>query len=65
MGQYEHQCIRSGVSELDECLSGGFRVGSISEIVGRAGVGKTQLALQLCVVAAKMGFGRFVNKFIL
>jgi RAD51-like protein 1 len=42
---------------LDELLKGGFRVGTISELVGAAGAGKTQLAMQLCVMAAKRGYG--------
>lgn len=49
--------IPSDVALLDQSLRGGFRVGSITEIVGRAGVGKTQLAMQLCVVATRMGYG--------
>lgn len=55
--KYQNQCIPSDVQALDQCLRGGFRIGSVTEIVGRAGVGKTQLAMQLCVVAARMGFG--------
>jgi len=38
-------------------LRGGFRVGSITEIVGRAGVGKSQLVTQLCIMAARQGRG--------
>jgi RAD51-like protein 1 len=38
---------------LDTILKGGFACGTISELVGRAGVGKSQLALQLCIMAAK------------
>jgi len=49
--------LPSGMQPLDECLCGGFRVGAITEIVGKAGVGKTQLAMQLCVLAAKVGLG--------
>lgn len=49
--------IPSDVSLLDKCLRGGFRIGSVTEIVGRSGVGKTQLAMQLCVVAARLNFG--------
>mmetsp|Transcript_11394 Transcript_11394/g.17118 ORF Transcript_11394/g.17118 Transcript_11394/m.17118 type:complete len:505 (-) Transcript_11394:127-1641(-) len=45
--------IPSGMKALDLCLKGGFRVGTITEVFGRAGVGKTQLAMQLCVVAAR------------
>ena len=49
--------ITSGMDNLDQCLRGGFRVGSITEVVGRAGVGKSQLATQLCIMAARMGRG--------
>lgn len=49
--------LPTGMNELDDCLKGGFRVGTVSELVGRSGVGKTQLAMQLCVVAAKCGVG--------
>jgi len=45
------------MSCLDKCLRGGFCRGTISELVGRAGVGKSQLALQLCVMAAKYNQG--------
>jgi RecA/RadA recombinase len=49
--------LSTGMPALDTCLKGGFRLQTISEIVGSAGVGKTQLAMQLCVEAAKKGFG--------
>ena len=55
--RYRNQFIPSDVGDLDKCLRGGFRVGSVTEVVGRAGVGKTQLVMQLCVVAARLGFG--------
>jgi RAD51-like protein 1 len=42
---------------LDQALRGGIRVGTVTELVGRAGVGKTQLAFQLCVMAAKYNQG--------
>ncbi len=41
--------IPTGMSKLDEYLKGGFQKGQLSELVGRAGVGKTQMALQLCI----------------
>ena len=47
---YRH--IPTLLPRLDESLLGGVRVGTITEIVGRAGVGKTQLGLQLCIAAA-------------
>ena len=49
--------ISSGMENLDQCLRGGFRVGSITEVVGRAGVGKSQLVTQLCIMAARQGRG--------
>eukprot|EP01082_Thalassiosira_pseudonana_P011598 g9733.t1 g9733 contig4:459310-460626(-) len=49
--------IPTGLPTLDSSLLGGFPLCSISELVGRAGVGKTHLAQQLCVLAAKSGFG--------
>ena len=45
---YQLECIRS-----IHFLRGGFACGNISELVGRAGVGKSQLALQLCIMAAR------------
>jgi RAD51-like protein 1 len=45
------------MKSLDTCLRGGFPIGSITEIVGNAGVGKTQLAMQLCFQAASLGQG--------
>ncbi|XP_040920122.1 DNA repair protein XRCC3 [Toxotes jaculatrix] len=38
-----------GCPLLDELLRGGLLVGGITEISGESGVGKTQLALQLCL----------------
>jgi len=49
--------LPTGILSLDKMLRGGFRIGTVSEVVGRAGVGKTQLALQLCVMAARYGQG--------
>jgi RecA/RadA recombinase len=45
--------LPTGLHTLDDCLRGGLRVGTITEVVGRAGTGKTQLAMQLCVIAAR------------
>lgn len=44
--------IPTGLETLDSCLLGGIPTGSITEIVGRAGVGKTHLAQQLATSAA-------------
>jgi RAD51-like protein 1 len=49
--------LPTGISSLDRHLRGGVRVGTITELVGKAGVGKTQLAMQLCVMAARYGQG--------
>jgi len=45
--------LPTGLESLDAALRGGIRVGTITEICGRAGAGKTQLAMQLCIMAAK------------
>ena len=45
--------LPTGMHSLDSLLRGGFACGNISELVGRAGVGKSQLALQLCIMAAR------------
>lgn len=57
-----HQFIRArkiptGLETLDSCLLGGIPTGSITEIVGRAGVGKTHLAQQLATSAAYVDGG--------
>lgn len=49
--------LPTGLTSLDQILKGGIRVGSISEFVGCSGVGKTQLALQLCIMAARYSQG--------
>ena len=49
--------LSTGLPNLDNQLRGGFPVGSITEIVGRAGAGKTHLSQQLCVLAASSGDG--------
>ncbi|KAF3789581.1 DNA repair RAD51-like protein [Nymphaea thermarum] len=41
--------ITSGSRELDKILEGGFKTGSIAEIYGESGLGKTQLCHTLCV----------------
>ena len=47
--------VPSGIETLDRCLKGGLRVGCITEIFGKAGTGKTQLAMQICAETAKRG----------
>ena len=49
--------ISTGLSTIDNYLFGGFATRSITEVVGRAGVGKTHLAQQLCVLAATTSGG--------
>jgi len=47
--------LPTSVGELDARLRGGILKGSITELVGRPGTAKSQLAMQLCVVAARYG----------
>lgn len=41
--------IRTGLKKLDETLGGGIRSGTITDIFGAGGTGKTQLTLQIIV----------------
>jgi len=52
LNQSSCQKIPTGLTTLDECLQGGIPNDSITEVVGRAGVGKTHLSQQLTVLAA-------------
>ena len=54
---YSRSKLSTGLPTLDAQLQGGFPVCSVTEIVGRAGVGKTHLSQQLCVLAATHGDG--------
>jgi RecA/RadA recombinase len=45
--------IPTALAPLDAHLKGGIRVGTITELVGHASAGKTQLAMQLTVNAAR------------
>lgn len=49
--------LPTGLQSLDRNGAGGIRLGSITEVVGRAGAGKTQFALQLVLMAAKYDQG--------
>ncbi|GKY96063.1 hypothetical protein MPSEU_000566500 [Mayamaea pseudoterrestris] len=49
--------IPTSLAALDTHLKGGIRIGSITELVGRASAGKTQLAMQLAVSAARFQQG--------
>ena len=46
--------LPTGLHGLDRHLRGGIRVGTLTELVGRAGTAKTQLAMQMCVLAASV-----------
>lgn len=41
--------IRTGLDKLDEILGGGLKSGTITDIFGASGTGKTQLALQIII----------------
>ncbi|KAJ2656580.1 DNA repair protein rad51d [Coemansia sp. RSA 1200] len=41
--------IKSGISCLDDLLCGGLRVGQVTELCGKSGSGKTQLAIRFAV----------------
>lgn len=45
----------SGSARLDGLLGGGFRAGTLTELFGRSNSGKSQLAMQAALVAAKGG----------
>src|SRR2546422_4150674 len=47
--------VRTGITELDEMLHGGFMEGDAVMVAGRAGCGKTTLALQYLVNGVKFG----------
>ena len=47
--------ISTGVRSIDNILRGGIKVGSITEIYGRAGTGKSQFCFQMAVIAADLG----------
>jgi RAD51-like protein 1 len=44
--------LATGLDDLDKALRGGISVGTVTELVGPAGVGKTQFAMMLSVLAA-------------
>ncbi|CAG8602436.1 14299_t:CDS:2 [Acaulospora colombiana] len=48
---HESYCFTTGDALLDEKLGGGIHVGSITEISGESGSGKTQIALQIALMA--------------
>lgn len=44
----EEELLPTNIGSIDTILGGGIPVGRVTEIYGQAGVGKTQLCLQLC-----------------
>ena len=47
----------SGCESLDALLSGGYRAGTLTEIYGKSNSGKSQLAMQAALCAARRGDG--------
>jgi len=48
-------CHSTGSSSMDRLLGGGYRAGTLTELFGRSNSGKTQLAMQAALVAARDG----------
>jgi circadian clock protein KaiC len=53
--EFRREPVRSGVAELDDILGGGLDRGTTTLIMGRAGTGKSTLALQYALELAKQG----------
>jgi hypothetical protein len=49
--------LSTGIPAVDKVLGGGFHCGQVVELVGRAGVGKTQWSLTMCARVALQGRG--------
>jgi RecA/RadA recombinase len=47
--------ISTGISKLDKILGGGIAAGTITDIFGSSGTGKTQIVMQICVNCIKDG----------
>ncbi|MGB9631349.1 MAG: ATPase domain-containing protein [Candidatus Methanodesulfokora sp.] len=47
--------ISTGVRSIDNILRGGIKAGSITEVYGRAGAGKSQFCFQMAVIAVDLG----------
>jgi circadian clock protein KaiC len=60
---YEAGTVASGVAELDTILGGGLDRGTSSLLIGPAGTGKSALAMQYAVAAAKRGDSAAVYAF--
>lgn len=49
--------LSTGIDSLDEILNGGIRSSLVTEIVGKAGIGKTQICLTVSVMTSSKGIG--------
>ena len=61
---HEHALLPTGLVSLDEMLGGGLAAGQVTELIGHAGAGKTQLCLLICaaqVAAADAGHALFLD----
>jgi RecA/RadA recombinase len=47
--------ISTGVRSIDNILKGGIKIGSITELYGKAGTGKSQFCFQMSVIATDLG----------
>ncbi len=61
--KFKAEKIPSGISELDELLSGGLERGTVTIITGPSGVGKTTIGLQFMKEAAWRGERSVVYSF--
>jgi RAD51-like protein 2 len=53
--QTEQQHISTGSAEMDRLLGGGIQLGTVTEVCGMAGLGKTQFSMQLCATVQSHG----------
>jgi circadian clock protein KaiC len=53
--EYSRQLVPSGVSELDALLGGGMHRGTSNLLIGPAGSGKSTIAMQYAMAAARRG----------
>src|SRR5688572_16657015 len=53
--EFKVEHVSSGVKEIDELVGGGLQRGSSTVLIGPAGVGKSALATQYAVAAARRG----------
>ncbi|MET0919002.1 MAG: ATPase domain-containing protein, partial [Burkholderiales bacterium] len=52
---YAREAIKSGIGQLDALLGGGLAKGTSTLVIGAAGTGKSSLATQFAIAAAKRG----------